>query len=44
MINKKIIDTLKSLNIPTYYIECDKQEDKYIIFSIYSEKDTDRFD
>lgn len=44
MINKKIIDTLKPLGIPTYYMSTGKQSDKYITFSIYNEKDTDKFD
>ena len=44
MINKKIIDTLKPLEIPTYYMSTGKQLDKYITFSIYNEKDTDKFD
>ena len=44
MVNKKIIDTLKPLGIPTYYMSTGKQSDKYITFSIYNEKDTDKFD
>ncbi|MFR3558330.1 MAG: hypothetical protein ACLTUN_07305 [Paraclostridium sordellii] len=44
MINKKIKDTLSPLNIPTFYMKCGKQSHKYIIFNIYNEKDTDRFD
>ncbi|MEG2056824.1 MAG: hypothetical protein RRZ84_02800 [Romboutsia sp.] len=44
MINKKIIDILKPLSIPAYYMSAGKQVDKYIVFSIYNEKDTDRFD
>lgn len=44
MINKRIIDILKPLNVPVYYMETGKQADKYIIFNIYNEKDTDKFD
>lgn len=44
MINKIIIDTLKPLNIPVYYMVAGKQTDKFITFAIYNEKDTDRFD
>lgn len=44
MINKKIKDTLSPLNIPTFYMKCGRQSDKYILFSIYNEKDTDKYD
>lgn len=40
MINKKIIDSLKVLNIPVVYMEINKKKDKYVIFSIYNEKDS----
>lgn len=44
MINKKIIETLKPLNIPVAYMSTGIQKDKYITFTVYNEKDTDRFD
>lgn len=44
MINKRIIDALKPLNIPVAYMTIGKQADRFIVFTIYNEKDTDRFD
>lgn len=42
--NKKIMDILKKLNIPVYYMETTSKPDKYIIFSFYNEKDTMNYD
>lgn len=39
MINKKIIDTLKELDVTVAYQEIKQRKDKYIIFNIYNEKD-----
>lgn len=44
MINKTIREVLKPLRIPTYYMECSEKTDKYIIFNVYNEQDTDVFD
>lgn len=42
--NKKILDILGVLGIPTYYQETSIKKDKYIIFSIYNERDTLNYD
>lgn len=44
MINKKIIDALKVLNIPIVYQEISNKQDKYVIFNIYNEKDSMFYD
>ena len=44
MINKKIMETLAPLNLPIFYMETSTDMDKYIIFNIFREKETDRFD
>lgn len=41
MENSKIIQALKPLDIPVYYLKNTQSNDKYIIFSIYNNKDTD---
>ncbi|HBE9404960.1 TPA: hypothetical protein KNH94_000153 [Clostridioides difficile] len=38
--NKKIVDTLNKIGIPIFYQETSDMLDKYIIFSIYDEKDS----
>lgn len=40
MVNKIIKDALKELNIQVAYMEIKQQKDKYIVFSIYNEKDS----
>ncbi|MGL5712581.1 MAG: hypothetical protein ACRCXT_00305 [Paraclostridium sp.] len=40
MINDKIVKALETLNIPVLYIEIKNRKDKYVIFSIYNEKDS----
>ena len=37
MINQKICDVLKVLNIPVIYYDTNQSKDKYIIFSVYNE-------
>jgi hypothetical protein len=42
--NKKIMDIFRGLGIPSFYQECTNKTDNYVIFSIYSEKDTEVLD
>lgn len=45
MINKFIIDILKSINIPCYYMQAPKtRDDAYCIFSIFKEQDIGLYD
>lgn len=44
MINKKIREALASLKIDTVFMEYNGKNDKYIIFNITKEKDTDVYD
>ncbi|HBF7900312.1 hypothetical protein KLL36_01310 [Clostridioides difficile] len=44
-IKNLIVDVIKSVDIDDcYYIEASKKTDKYVIYSIYNETDTDIFD
>lgn len=45
MINKKIIELLKKLNLKCYFMEAPLNAgSKYVLFNTYKEKDTDVFD
>lgn len=44
MINQKIVQLIKSLGIECYYQKVSIRKDKYVIFSVYQEKDTDVVD
>lgn len=44
MINKKIMDIFKSLNIPCYYQQCTDKKDYYVIFKVYNEQDVEVID
>lgn len=41
MINKKIMEIFKSLNINCFYQECPESSDFYAIYSVYNETDDD---
>lgn len=44
MINSKVIQTLKSLNIPIYWIDYDGNESEYIIFKTNNQDDIKHHD